>query len=187
MGLPEEDKGPGWLRDWGSKTGHTELDTFTGYVDPDALAVDIGSLVAFAKALQAEHENDFRPHVKTVFDEMAATPAQPDGRFVELTESMTHHRDMLVQTSTALANHDKAVVAFVKAAEAISHEYRGADALSAAKVGDVDTQLATPPPAAATTTTVTPQQAEQQTQQPVSTTATAGTTGSPDGGKEFPG
>jgi hypothetical protein len=95
---------------------------------------------------------------------------------------MTHHRDMLVQTSTALANHDKAVVAFVKAAEAISTEYRGADALSSAKVGDVDTQLNTPPPAAASSITqpvVTPQQAQAQTEQPV-------TTGSPDdGGKEF--
>lgn len=187
MGLPEEDKGPQWLRDWGEKTGHTELDTFTGYVDPDALAVDIRSLVAFAKALQSEHENDFRPHVRTVFDEMAAAPQQPDARFIELTESMTHHRDMLVQTSTALANHDKAVVAFVKAAEAISQEYRGADALSSANVSDVDTQLATPPPADATTTTiVTPQQAQQQTQQPVSAPTTTTTTGSPDGGREFP-
>ena len=79
MGLPEDDKGPAWLRDWGSKTGHTELDTFTGYVDPDALAVDIKTLVAFAHALQSEHENDFRPHVRTVFDAMSAVPQQPDG------------------------------------------------------------------------------------------------------------
>jgi hypothetical protein len=186
MGLPEQDKGPAWLRDWGSKTGHTELDTFTGYVDPDALAVDIKTLLAFAKALQSEHENDFRPHVQMVFDAMSATPMAPDARFVELTESLTHHRDMLVQTSTALANHDKAVVAFVKAAEAISNEYRGADALSAARVGDVDTQLSTPPAADATSTTITPQQAEQQTQQPVTPTTTTTTTGSPDGGKEFP-
>jgi hypothetical protein len=71
------------------------------------------------------------------------------------------------------------------AAEAISAEYRGADAMSAAKVSDVDTQLTTPPPAAAATTptTITPQEAQQQTQQPVTPT----TTGSPDGGKEYTG
>jgi hypothetical protein len=197
MGLPEEDKGPAWLRDWSSKTGHTELDTFTGSVDPNALAVDITSLLAFAKALQNEHENDFRPHVRMVFEDMSAAPAQPDARFVELTETMTHHRDMLVQTSTALANHDAAVIAFVQAAEAISKEYRGADAMSSAKVSDVDTQLAAPA-AAAAPTAITPQAAQQQTQQPVTQPVTqpatgtgtgpgTTTTGSPDGGKEYTG
>lgn len=172
MGIPDEDKGPAWLRDWGNKTNFTDVDAMTGYVDSSALSVDINTLVAFAHALQAEHENDFRPHVRMVFDDMAATPAPPDARFVELTESMTHHREMLVQTSTALSNHDKAVIAFVQAAEAISQEYRGADAMSAARVGDVDTQLAAPPPATATKT-VTPQQASNTI------------SGSPDGGKVF--
>jgi hypothetical protein len=190
MGLPEEDKGPAWLRDWASKTGHTELDTFTGSVDPDALTVDIKTLVAFAKALQAEHESDFRPHVKMVFDQMSAAPAQPDARFVELTETMTHHRDMLVQTSTALVRHDQAVMAFVAAADKISAEYRGADAMSSATVRDVNTQLGTPPPAATTaanpTTTITPEQAQQRADQQVATTTT--TTGKPDdGGKVYTG
>lgn len=177
MGLPEEDRGPAWLRDWGSTTGHTDLDTFSGYVDSDALAVDIESLVAFADSLQAEHEQDYRPHVQTVFDGMSAVPAQPDGRFIELTEGMTHHRDMLVQTSTAIANHDKAVIAFVDAARAISEEYRNADALSAASVKDVDTALTAPNAGTAPTVqqpVVTPEQAAEQTTTPVSTTGDTG-------------
>jgi len=205
MGLPEEDRGPVWLRDWGNKTGFTELDTFSGYVDSNALAVDIGTLVAFANALQTEHEQDFRPHVSEVYEGMTAAPAGPDARFIELTEAMTHHRDVLVQTSTALANHDKAITAFVAAARTISEEYRGADAMSAAKVGDVEANLATPVAASnnggSTTTTtttplVTPEQAAAQTADQTATTdpaatnttttnTTSTTTGSPDGGREI--
>lgn len=201
MGLPEEDKGPAWLRDWGSKTGFTESNSSTGYVDGQSLAVDIDSLVAFADALQAEHEQDYRPHVREVFDGMAAQPAGPDARFVELNEVMVHHRDMLVQTSTALANHDKAIIAFVDAARAISEEYRGADALSAAKVADVEDHLVPPATTADSngqTPVVTPEQAAAQTAETPATTTTTTTTtgttttgtpttttGSPDGGREI--
>jgi hypothetical protein len=195
MGLPEEDRGPGWLRDWGSKTGFTELDSFSGYVDSNALAVDIRTLVAFADALEAEHEQDYRPHVREVYEGMMASPAGPDARFIELTEAMTHHRDMLVQTSTALTNHDKAITAFVAAARTISAEYRGADALSAAKVGDVESNLAPPVSSTGTGTTttatpvVTPEQAAAQTpeEQPAETPTTTNTTttGSPDNGREI--
>lgn len=205
MGLPEEDKGPAWLRDWGSKTGYTRTDSSTGYVDGQSLAVDINSLVAFADALQTEHEQDYRPHVREVFDGMSAQPAGPDERFVELNEVMVHHRDMLVQTSTALANHDKAIIAFVDAARAISEEYRGADALSAAKVDDVEDHLVPPATTAnpnGQTPVITPEQAAAQTAPTTTpagtttttTTTTTGTTttgttttttGSPDSGREI--
>ncbi|HZM74766.1 MAG TPA: hypothetical protein VFC19_03515 [Candidatus Limnocylindrales bacterium] len=203
MGLPEEDKGPAWLRDWGSKTGFTGTDSFSGYVDGQSLAVDIDSLVAFANALQAEHEQDFRPHVREVFEGMAAEPAGPDARFIELNEVMLHHRDMLVQTSTALANHDTAIMAFCAAARAISEEYRGADAMAAAKVSDIEQTLVVPVNQGTTSTqVVTPEQAAAQTSTgPAATTTTttptttttastttAGTTtttGSPDNGREI--
>ena len=175
MALPEDSKGPAWLRDWGSKTGFTGTDSFSGYVDGQSLAVDINSLVAFADALQTEHEQDYRPHVREVFDGMSAQPADPDERFVELAEAMLYHRDMLVQTSTALVNHDKAIMAFVAAARAISEEYRGADAMSAAKLDDVEESLAAPPPAAnpsGQTPLVTPEQAAAQTA-PTTTGTTA--------------
>src|SRR5262245_56815198 len=136
--LPEEDRGPAWLRDWGRETGHTDLDSFSGYVDPDALAVDIQSLVKFAEALEAEQTSALRPHVQTVLEGFCAVTAHPDARFVELTEGMLHHREMLELTTTALANHDTSVAAFVAAACAISSEYRSADAMSSASVSDVE-------------------------------------------------
>ena len=182
MALPEDSKGPAWLRDWGSKTGFTGTDSFSGYVDGQSLAVDINSLVAFADALQTEHEQDYRPHVREVFDGMSAQPADPDERFVELSEAMMFHRDMLVQTSTALVNHDKAIMAFVAAARAISEEYRGADAMSAAKLDDVEDSLGTPTaasnPNGQTAPLVTPEQAAAQTAPTTTgtTTTTAGTT-----------
>ncbi len=187
MGLPEEDRGPAWLRDWGRTTGHTDYDTFTGSVDPNALSVDIGNLLAFAQALQAEHESDYRPHVQTVFEQMSAVAAAPDARFVELTESLTHHRDMLVQTSTAMANHDKAIIAFVEAARAIGQEYRTADEMSAATVYDVETNLENTSITKSSDnpdTVVTPQQAQEQTNTPVTTDPATGS--SPDGGQEIP-
>jgi hypothetical protein len=177
MPIPREEQGPAWLRDWGSKTGYTGTDSFSGYVDGQSLAVDITSLIAFADALQTEHEQDYRPHVREVFDGMSAQPAGPDERFVELNEVMTYHRDMLVQTSTALANHDKAIVAFVEAARAISEEYRGADAMSSARVEDVEDNLivpATPTNPNGQTPVITPEQAAQQTTP--TTTTTSGTT-----------
>jgi len=193
MALPEEDRGPAWLRNWGDKTGYTQTDSFTGYVDGQSLAVDIGSLVAFANALQTEHEQDFRPHVREVYDGMAAQPAGPDGRFVELVEVMTHHRVMIVQTSTALANHDAAIIAFCDAARAISQEYRGADAMSAAKVSDVDQHLVAPTTTASQTPpnqVVTPEQAAAQTAAQTSdpattTTSTTTTTTGSDTGREI--
>lgn len=191
MGLPEEDKGPAWLRGWGNKTGYTDLDTFTGYVDSNALSVDINSLVAFANALQTEHEQDYRPHVKQVFDEMSAQAPGPDARFIELTDTLTHHRDMLVQTSTALMNHDTAIMAFVEAARAISAEYGNTDAMNAATVSDIDTQLAVPTTTGGDggnggnggdggdTETVTPEEAAAQTDDPPATTGTDPNTGAP--------
>jgi hypothetical protein len=186
MGLPEEDRGPAWLRDWGNSTGHTDVDNFSGYVDPDALSVDIGSLVAFAQALQAEHEQDYVPHVQKVFEQMSAVAAPPDGRFIELTEGLTHHRDMLVQTSTAMANHDKAIIAFVEAARAISTAYRNADAMSAATVYDVEANLESTSITRTTApadTVVTPQQASEQVAEPPATGDPANNA-APDGGQE---
>lgn len=189
MGLPEEDRGPAWLRDWGRDTGHTDLDTFTGYVDPNALSVDINTLVAFAQALQVEQEKDFRPHVQEVFKQMSAITAPPDGRFIELTEGLTHHREMLALTSTAIAQHDKAIVAFVEAARTISTAYRNVDAMSAATVADVENSLTNVSVTAQSNpdTVITPQQAAQQTSAPITTgDGNTSTTDSPDGGQEIP-
>lgn len=175
MALPEEDRGPAWLRDYGSNSGHTEADNMSGWVDSDALTVDIQDLVAFADALQREHEQDFRPHLREVYDMMEQDIAPPDERFVELVEGLTHHRDMLVQTSSVLVAQDEAVIAFAEAARAISQEYGNADALSAASVTDVESNLGGPPPAGGQPETVTPEEAAATTpEEPPAEPAPAG-------------
>ncbi|WP_162908362.1 hypothetical protein [Allorhizocola rhizosphaerae] len=176
MGLPEEDRGPAWLRDWGRNTGYTESNPMTGWVDGRALQVDVQDLQAFANALQTEFEQDFLPHLDEVYRLMEKTPASPDERFIELTESMTHHRDVLVQTSTVLEAHKQAVTAFFTAAREIGNAYRGADELTAAKVSDVEANLVS----TSATTPVTPEQAESTTpnEAPETTPTEPTTTGS---------
>lgn len=146
MGLPEEDRGPAWLRDYGRGSGYTKSDAMTGY-DEGALAVDLASLVDFADALENEHTLDYRPHVDVVFKDMSAKPADPQANFVELVQSMSWQRELLVQTSDALVKHDKAVQAFVAAARDISKQYGEADALSSARAQDVNRTLAPTLPA----------------------------------------
>ena len=188
MALPEEDRGPSWLRDWGNNTGYTNVDNFSGYVDANALTVNIQDLVAFATALQTEHEQDYRPHVREVYDLMEAQTSAPDERFVELVEGLTHHRDMLVRTSTVLYEQDKAVIAFAEAARSISAAYRGADELSAASVGDVEATLAVPPAGGPQPEVVTPEEAAATTPEeppadpPAQPPADGGT---PDNGREI--
>ena len=174
MGLPEEDRGPAWLRDWGRRTGYTESDPMTGYVDGNALQVDVQDLLAFSQALQTEFEQDYLPHLDEVYRLMEKAPSAPDERFVELTEGMTHHRDVLVQTSTILEEHKQAVVAFFTAAKEIGNAYRGTDELTAARVSDVEANLA--PTNVSTTAPVTPEQASANTPNEAPTTATEPTT-----------
>ncbi|MFC7242572.1 hypothetical protein ACFQO7_08765 [Catellatospora aurea] len=166
MGLPEEDKGPAWLRDYGRESGYTKANTFTGY-DDGSLAVDLQSLVDFAEALETEHTKDYRPHAQEVFKDMSAKVADPHADFIELCASLGWQRELLVQTSDALLKHDQAVLAFVTAARQISKKYGEADALGAAKAQDVNKNLAVAVPTTA--------QVPTTVQQPGTTTAPATT------------
>ncbi|MEU8079501.1 hypothetical protein AB0B31_29155 [Catellatospora citrea] len=167
MGLPEEDKGPAWLRDYGRESGYTKSNAMTGY-DEGSLAVDLQSLVDFAEALENEHTKDYRPHADEVFKDMSVKVADPHADFIELCSSLGWQRELLVQTSEALLKHDQAVLAFVAAAREISKKYGEADALGAAKAQDVNRNLTVSVPATA--------QVPGTTQQP-GTTATAQTPG----------
>ncbi|MEU7819909.1 hypothetical protein [Catellatospora sp. NPDC049133] len=162
MGLPEEDKGPAWLRDYGRESGYTKANVFTGY-DDGSLAVDLQSLVDFAEALETEHTKDYRPHAQEVFKDMSAKVADPHADFIELCSSLGWQRELLVQTSDALLKHDQAVLAFVTAARQISKKYGEADALGAAKAQDVNKNLAVAVPTTA--------QVPTTVQQPGTTTA----------------
>lgn len=167
MGIPDEDKGPAWLRDYGAGSGHTKVDSY-GWVDGGALAVDLKSLVDFAAALEKEHKLDYRPHAEKVFTDMGAKPNDPPADFLELVSSMTLHQNLLVETSDALCKHDEAVLAFVAAAREISKKYGEADALASAKTKDVQANLteAAPVPPKTGTTIVTPPKDDTATDNP---------------------
>lgn len=195
--LPEEDRGPAWLRDWGNTTGYTNTQPMTGWVDGDALAVDIQDLVAFADALRNEHIQDFQPHVREVYTLMEKDPTPAPPEFVEFAESMTHHRNILVQTSSVMYQMDQAVLAFAQAAHDISETYGSADAFSSASVQDVEGNLGTPAPGTAQPTTMTPEQANAETPEqpapgttppvtaPATDPATTTNPGSPDNGRDY--
>ncbi|WP_155374334.1 hypothetical protein [Catellatospora vulcania] len=191
MGLPEEDKGPAWLRDYGRESGYTKANVMTGY-DEGSLAVDLQSLVDFAEALETEHTKDYRPHAQEVFKDMSVKVADPHADFIELCSSLGWQRELLVQTSDALLKHDQAVLAFVTAAREISKKYGEADALGAAKAQDVNRNLTvvvpttaqvpattqpattTQPPAATTPATTTPATTIPQVNPTGGTTTTTG-------------
>ncbi|GHJ50287.1 hypothetical protein Cs7R123_76290 [Catellatospora sp. TT07R-123] len=147
MGLPEEDKGPAWLRDYGRASGYTKASSFTGY-DEGKLAVELGDLKLFADVLEKEHMLDYRPHAQVVFEQMATVTQSPDKRFQELCAGMQGHRDMLVQAADALARHDEAVLNLVKATREIIKQYGKTDALTATRTSDVNRVLAADPNAA---------------------------------------
>ncbi|GAA2361625.1 hypothetical protein Cme02nite_43390 [Catellatospora methionotrophica] len=170
MGLPEEDKGPAWLRDYGRESGYTKSNAMTGY-DEGSLAVDLQSLVDFAEALETEHTKDYRPHADEVFKDMSAKVADPHADFIELCSSLGWQRELLVQTSDALLKHDQAVLAFVAAAREISKKYGEADALGAAKAQDVNRNLTVSVP----TTAQVPATTQPPTAQTPGTTPSATT------------
>ncbi|MBV1849106.1 hypothetical protein [Catellatospora tritici] len=157
MGLPEEDKGPAWLRDYGRGSGYTKASSFTGY-DEGTLAIELEDLKLFADVLEKEHMLDYRPHAKTVFEQMATVVQAPDKRFQELCAGMQGHRDMLVQAADALARHDEAVLNFVTATREIVKQYGKTDALTATRTSDVKRVLASDP------TTAVPGQSGQPAQ-----------------------
>jgi hypothetical protein len=150
MGIPEEDRGPAWLRNYGTGSGTIER---YDYGMTGVMEVDVQSLVDFADALEKENDLDYRPLAQTVVNDMAIeTPAAPPG-FEELFATMQRHRDVLVEGQAAIHHHDIAVVAFIAAARTISAKYSETDAMSAAKVRDVHALLpkATPQTLNATT------------------------------------
>lgn len=139
MGIPQDDLGPRWLRDYG---------------DVD---VDVATLLTFGKSLMDELEQDYKPHAQKVFEDLqtADTYSSPD--FVELVDALHAHQTVRVETTTRICKHADGIFAFANAAQAISAAYGEADAYSSAQAAYVETLLAdqpsTPP---GTTATVPP-------------------------------
>ena len=123
--IPEEDRGPAWLRD-------------SSYTDFGDIAADISAMEEFARKLAAEVENNYAPHLVGVSDAMLTQLPPPVATFPELVDFMTAHQVAQDTTQSNVYNFANGTNHFAMAAETISSEYRGTDAFSQARVNDVD-------------------------------------------------
>ncbi len=126
--IPEEDRGPAWLRDY-------------GYTDFGDIAADIAAMEEFAKKLAADVQNNYVPHLSGVTDAMLTQLPPPAATFPELVAFMTAHNEAQGITQENVFNFANGTNTFATAAQTISEEYRGSDAFSRARVGDVEKAL----------------------------------------------
>jgi hypothetical protein len=124
MGIPDEDLGPRWLRDYGS----------TNFGD---IAANIAAMEEFATKLAADVQNNYATHLGSVSESMRAELPHPTG-FPELKSFLEAHRDAQNLTENNVYNFANGTNNFAEAAHDISKKYRGADAFSRARVSDVD-------------------------------------------------
>jgi len=123
--IPEEDRGPAWLRDY-------------GYTDFGDIAADIAAMEEFAKKLAADVQNNYVPHLTGVTDAMLTQLPPPAATFPELVDFMTAHQAAQDTTQTNVYNFAAGTNQFATVAQTISAEYHGTDAFSRARVDDVD-------------------------------------------------
>ena len=76
--IPEEDRGPAWLRDYG----------FTDFGD---IAADIHAMSEYAQKLVANVQDNYAPHLGSL-SQAVATPL-PEARFDELTARIRSYGD----------------------------------------------------------------------------------------------
>lgn len=115
-----------------------------GFGDIEA---DIDAMEEFAKRLAGEIQSGYAPHLAIVSDAMMTELPPPAGYFNELYDFMTAHHAAQEATHNNVYNFADGTQRIATAAETISHEYRGSDAFSRARVSDVDkafTQAARP-------------------------------------------
>lgn len=123
--IPEEDRGPAWLRDY-------------GYTDFGDIAADIAAMEEFARKLAAEVQDNYAPHLTAVSDAMLTQLPPPAATFPELVDFMTAHHEAQETTQLNVYNFADGTNHFARVAESIGSEYRGTDAFSQARVKDVD-------------------------------------------------
>jgi hypothetical protein len=123
--IPEEDRGPSWLRDY-------------GFTDFGNIAADIAAMEEFAKKLAADVQDNYVPHLTGVTDAMLTQLPPAATTFPELVDFMATHREAQDVTQQNVFNFANGTNHFATAAQTISADYRGSDAFSHARVRDVD-------------------------------------------------
>jgi hypothetical protein len=136
--IPEEDRGPAWLRDYG----------FTNFGD---IAADINAMAEYAKKLAADVEANYQPHLKGMSAAMLTRLPTPNPAFYELMLFMESHNHVQNVTQNNVYAFGTGTSVLAVAAQKISDKYRGTDAFAHAKVADVHETLAAGAPVTPTT------------------------------------
>ena len=126
--IPEEDRGPAWLQDY-------------GYTDFGQIEADIEAMKLFAAKLSANVQDSYAPHLSVVSDAMMTRLPDPPGEFVELSTFLTSHNGAQEQTHKNVYYYAAGTEGFARAASDIGEKYSGSDAFSHARVSDVDAAL----------------------------------------------
>jgi hypothetical protein len=123
--IPEEDRGPAWLRDY-------------GYTDFGQIEADIQAMEQFASKLSANVKDEYAPHLSTVTTAMSTRLPSPPSEFIELLTFMFVHHEAADIAHQNVYNFANGTRNFAVAAQDISQKYDGSDAFSRAKVDDVN-------------------------------------------------
>jgi len=129
--IPEEDRGPAWLRDYG----------FTDFGD---IAADINAMQEYAQKLAADVEHNYAPHLTGVSTAMLTRLPPPNAGFYELSSFIQAHTSVQEVTQNNVYAFGTGTNILASAAQKISTEYRGTDAFAHAKVADVHDVLGPP-------------------------------------------
>ncbi|GAB3969364.1 hypothetical protein V1634_20960 [Plantactinospora veratri] len=132
--IPEEDRGPAWLRDYGG-----------------SIEADIQRMEEFAQQLLAEVQKNYVPHMEEVQSDMLPEPPRPSADFPELVSFFDRHRNVQQDTSNRIWDVGDGTGGLATAAETVSKNYVNSDAFSHARVREVENALdqtgaAAPPP-----------------------------------------
>jgi hypothetical protein len=122
--VPEEDRGPLWLRDYGT------------------IEADISRMEEFAAKLDADVAQNYSTHLPYIYDDMQGEAPEPHEQFPELTSFHEAHRVAARDTTNMVAYYESATTDFAVAAAEISRRYRDSDAFASATVGDVNAAFA---------------------------------------------
>jgi hypothetical protein len=123
--IPEEDRGPQWLRDY-------------GYTDFSQIEADITAMEKFASKLSDNVKGSYAPHLSPISTAMMTRLPSPRHEFIELVSFLTVHQGAQDISHQNVYNYANGTYRFASAAEDISKDYDGSDAFAHARVTDVD-------------------------------------------------
>jgi hypothetical protein len=126
--IPEEDRGPAWLRDY-------------GYTDFGNIEADIAAMQEFAAKLAADVQNNYAPHLRGVTDAMMTQLPIADPSFHELASFLEAHRAAQDVTHQNVYYYASGTDNLATVAHGVSELYRGSDAFARARVDDVEAEF----------------------------------------------